>query len=239
LNLLLLADGGIGAVVLKPPEFFRSTRPIRPWSKIGRNKIPVVCLAFCRSAPIKSAAEHAGLSPKAIRDLYRSFRALLTDPRYRKWHSYDDLPVFELPNAERIETEIWRCFSACYANDECFRNYRYGKRTERQCSNCPVRRSGMLQDVLPASLITGMLERIDTMRAHYQNLLGHSREGGNDPVENFKLRMYHTTIVLSARLASSHVEDGVVKSSFHVEGPETLNELWMTILRHIEEQGTL
>jgi len=226
-------------VMLTPPEFFRSTSSIRPRSKIGWNKIPGVCLGFCQSASVPLVAKKTGLSVKAVRALYKSMRGLLLDPRYRKWHGFDNLPIYEFKNLAQVEAEIWRCFAECYFNDECFRNYRYGKRSERQCQACPVHRSPILQEVLPKELIATMLQHIETVRAYYQVLIGLSRDMDMDRAESFRLRLYHTMIVLSAKMTSSRVEDGVVKSSMLIEGPNTLNELWMTILRHIEERGSI
>ncbi len=227
------------ASALSPPEFFRSAKPIRPRSKIGWNKIPGVCLGFCQSVPVPVVARRTGLSVKTVRELYKAIRALLTDPRYRKWHNFDLLPVYEFRDAERVEAEIWRCFAECYFDEECFRNYRYSKRAERQCRHCPVRHSELLQGVLTPQIVASLLERIETVRAYYQVLIGLSREKSADPTENFRLRMYHVTIVLSARMASSTVENGAIKSSMFVEGPNTLNELYKTILRHIAERGSI
>ena len=84
-----------------------------------------------------------------------------------------------------------------------------------------------------------MLDLIDTTRSFYQVLVGLSKEKISDRTENFKLRVYHTMILLSARMASSKIEDGVVKTNFLVKGPGTLRDLWLTLLGHIEERGRL
>lgn len=225
--------------MLVPPDFFRSARPIRPRSKIGWNKLPGICLGFCQNASVPHVAQQTGLSDKSVRDLYLAIRALLTDPRYRKWHGFDRLSVYAFKDLEQIEAEIWRCFADCYFDDECFRNYRYGKRSERQCRNCPARRSEILQSALTPELVDTMLNLVETVRAFYQVLIGLSRERGGNRTENFRIRAYHAIIVLSARMESSHVENGIVKSSMLIEGPKTLNELWQTILRHIEERGEI
>ena len=223
--------------MLVPPEFFRSPKPIRPRSKIGWNKVPGVCLGFCQSVPVPTVAEKTGLSVKAVRDLYKAIRALLLDPRYRKWHGFDQAPVYEFKDLAKAEAEIWRCYAECYFDDECFRNYRYGKRSERQCRNCPVLRSDLLGEILTPQMNEGMLTLIESVRAYYQVLIGLSREKSVDRTENFRLRAYHVTILLNARMASSKIEGGTVKSSMLVEGTNTLNDLWQTILHHIEERG--
>ena len=166
-------------------------------------------------------------------------RALLHDARYRKWHSFDLASIYAFKNAESVQKEIWRCFGDCYFDDECFRNYRYKKRSERQCSKCPARNSTTLKSVLTPELTTTMLDLVDTIRSFYQVLIGLSKEKVVDRTENFRLRAYHTMILLSARMASSEIEDGVVKTSVLVEGPRTLRELWRTLLWHIEKLGRL
>lgn len=222
---------------LVPPDFYRSAHPIRPRSKISWDKIPGVCLGFCQSASIPLVAKRTGLSDKTVRELYKAIRALLLDPRYRKWHGFDRLPAYEFKDVARIEAEIWRCFAECYSNDECFRNFRYGKRRERQCRSCPARHSKILHEILTPQMSESMLQLIETTRAYYQVLIGLSHEKDIDRTESFRLRAYHTTILLAARMASSRIENGIVKSSMLVEGPATLNELWTTILRHIGERG--
>lgn len=168
-----------------------------------------------------------------------AIRSLLLDPRYRKWHNFDQLAVLEFDGVDRLEKEIWRSFAACHFNDECFRNFRYGKRSQRMCQSCPAEQNAELAGVLTPEISGGMRELSDTIRAYYQVLLGFSREKGIEHAENFRLRAYHTTIINSARMASSEIEGGQIKSSILKEGPMTLNELWTTILRHVEERGEI
>ncbi|MEQ8602862.1 MAG: hypothetical protein RIB45_06055 [Marivibrio sp.] len=224
---------------LAPPAFFHSAEPIRPRSKVPRNKVPGVCLGFCQSVSVPHVAKRTGLSVKTVRELYKAIRALLLEPRYRKWHALDRLPIYEFTNGKRIEKEIWRAFGECYSDDECFRNYRYGKRSSRQCRNCPAQQSDLLQAILTPEIVDMMLQRIDTIRAYYQVLLGLSREKGQDQTELFRQRAYHVEIILTAQKASMRIDNGVVQPDMLARGPMTLNELWLTILHHIEERGKL
>ena len=94
-------------------------------------------------------------------------RALLHDARYRKWHSFDLASIYAFKNAESVQKEIWRCFGDCYFDDECFRNYRYKKRSERQCSKCPARNSTTLKSVLTPELTTTMRAYPVVTHTHY------------------------------------------------------------------------
>lgn len=224
---------------LVAPAFFRSEQPIRPRAKIQRRQIPAICLAFCRGVPVALAARQTGISEKTIRALYAGMRALLLAPRYRKWHGFDLAPVYKLPNIEEIEAELWSCFAACYFNQECFRNYQYGKRAERQCGVCPARSNEVLRPILTPELTGSMLELIETINAFYRVLLGLSQEETGNPAALFRLRAYHTTILLNARMASSTVENGIVKTDVRRRGPLTIRELWRVILDDIAERGVL
>ena len=226
-------------LVLEVPAFFGSDAPVRPRSKIKRRIIPAVCLGFCLNASVKHTARKTGLSEKTVRNLYADLRALLTDPRYRKWHNYDLESVFAFPGGDKIVAGIWACFGACYFHDECFRNYRYGKRKARQCAVCPVRQADELAPFLTPELVESMLDLIETTRALYQVLLGRSKEDVADQGAAFRLRAYHATIVLTAHRASHTIVDGAVRPDMGREGPQTLQTLWRTMLEHIAEHGKL
>ncbi|MBL27112.1 MAG: hypothetical protein CMM50_06120 [Rhodospirillaceae bacterium] len=224
---------------LTVPAFFNSGEPIRPRSKIPRRAIPPLCLAFCWPMSVPLAAKVTGYSAKTVKALYFDLRELLLDPRYRKWHSFTLQSAYELdPVWETvIETVVWSCYARCYAARWCSRNFMYGKRSERECANCPILKSEPLTDVFDEKFREDWLRLVDRTRTFYLDTLKIRGEPGYEP-DVFKRRVYHQQIVNTARVNSVIVNAQGEEVIDHLkEGSGTVRDLWSTMLQHIIEEG--
>lgn len=228
---------------LKPPAFFESDAPIKPHSKIQRRAIPLLVFGFCWPKSVPEVSKSTGHSVATVRALYFDIRALLLDPRYRRWHSFSLQSAYELDTVMEtaIEQLVWTCYAGCYANRECQRNFLYKKRAHRECTNCPFHRSEAFANLFDEEFRLGWLRMVDRTRDFYLDSLKIRQEFAQDiNPDVFKLRVYHQQIVNTARLASSVVNDDGEEAVDHLkEGPETVLDLWNTLLRHIEERGGL
>lgn len=161
--------------------------------------------------------------------------------RYRRWHSFSLQSVYELDPVWHtvLDQVVWSCYAKCYANRECQRNFRYGKRANRECTDCPILRSAPLTNLLGEEFREGWLRIVDRTRNFYLRKLQIRTEFGLDR-DIFKLRVHHQEIINSARAKSAVIDDkGEEVVEPLKEGSGTVLDLWRTLLGHIEERGGL
>lgn len=229
------------AVNYKVPAFFHSEKPIKPRSKIHFHELPRLCLAFCWPISVPEVAKTYGYSVATARNVYFDFRELLLEPRYRKWHSFALQSAYQTDAIWEtvIEELVWSSYAKCYENQECQRNFKYGKRAERECSTCPILANTQFADVLGPDFRQGWLRMVDRTRVFYLDTLRIRKEFGYGP-DVFKRRVYHQQIINTARYNSRvKAEDGELAVDHAKEGPGTVRDLWTTILDHIAERGQL
>ena len=119
-NMTNFGKGKTLKVKLAVPEFYNSTLPIRYNSKILRHELPAVCMEFCRGTQAATASKRTQLSDKTIRELYSALRALLFNPRYRKWHSFDIQPVYQIEEQKRRKMRYGRALPNAISTTSVF-----------------------------------------------------------------------------------------------------------------------
>ena len=135
---------------LAVPDFFKSDAPIRKRSKIPRRDAPKLVLDFCWPLSIFEASKRHEYSPATVKGFYFRLRDLLSDPRYRKWHNFDQNSPYQVDGIGPLIVDrlLWSVYADCYLNAECQRNFLYGKRERRECQRCAILGVNLLTSLL-------------------------------------------------------------------------------------------
>ena len=170
----------------------------RQGAKIDETALMQLAFGFCCGTNIQTAATAAQVSPKTARGIYLDFRRRIAKPAFNRWHgAYQRLATITSPEAEIFLRILFLdVLAACYHNESCYRNAKFGNRKVRLCRACPLS-----QGFADPMRIQEGLDIVDAVRTFYGNL-GIRGETGEDPVLLFHHRLIHTTTVATALAAS-------------------------------------
>ena len=130
-------------------------------------------------------------------------RSRLQDDRYAKWHRANrKLLTISDPDIESaIRSDFFDVLARCSGNENCFRNFRDGKRRNRLCQKCAL--PEYLGD---KTQIEDALEFFDAIRVFYKRI-GIAGEDRTRP-DIFRLRAIHTVTILAAADGTPKANDG-------------------------------
>lgn len=185
---------------------------------------------------IEVAASNAGVSRRTAKEMFGLLRGLLPSPAFRKWHQFEVVGAFNIPELPLITGEIWHYCYECYENRTCQRNYEHGNRKERQCRNCPLLKSEAVREFVDEDVFPKLYSLVDQTSLFYRTKLKIHKEDGYDPALLFKLRVYHSIIVWEAvSNCSKKTPEGAYLVDVQRPGDKTIHALWLDLLHELEK----
>lgn len=163
-------------------------------SKLSTRELFYIIQCFCSSAPLKWAAQYAGISERTTRGYYLHLREIISGPEFNIWHSLALLNAAS-SNTRPIFDQIKEYFPACFFNELCKRNFDLGNRKKRLCRGCPVRQFVPdFPDVL--RMVEYFVFHQDKVRNYYRRL-GIREKGGPDPLRTMYLQTLHYEVAMT------------------------------------------
>ena len=193
--------------VSKPPRHTPISM-LRRHTKIDDATIIRLCHGFGQGLGMEAMAGAAGVSIKTARAIALDLRARLKKPAFARWHSLNRALVWHVePEADAlIRAAFVDVLAECYGNDACYKVFRRGNRKTRFCRSCPIPSRFSTPD--HAREAVGL---VDGVRAFYARL--RLRENGGDPVQRFRDRLIHGSVIAEVKENTRRRPDGLLDPS--------------------------
>ena len=207
-------------------ELTGQANPLQRHAKTDLNTLMLIMRCFCYGQSTTRAATLSGLSVKSIRNLYFLLRERLMKDRFAAWHGANRrlLNIASQHREDLLRDAFFTALASCHFNENCFRNFRDGKRAKRQCRKCP------LSECLSAEIRVEAIAFSDAVRAFYKNL---NIAADNDGVEANRCRAIHTAVITTSSHATPLMEEG--RYDYASKVPLSFRTLFETLLADLAD----
>lgn len=208
-----------------------SPRPTKliPFTKVSDEHALRIVRGFACAETIPEIAEVTEVTPKTCRSIVLPLRARLLREPFDRWREAGLMRVIVELDLEAVaEAVVYGCMAKCYFKRDCFKNYRRGRKSTRDCRACPIKALEMGDGYLAAAL-----HQIDLIEDFY-TALGIGAERNLGKLSQFRLRLVHTQVVGEAYEATRKLPDGGLDFAETREG--TVHDLYDRLVRDIKAE---